>query len=438
MTERPVLPHNYEAEQALIGIVLSENALLSRVSAEPGDFFDPLHIRMWQAIRATVKAGGMASPVSLKGIFESDPALKEIGGARYLTSLTSAVFAQVTPEAAEGYDRVVRDLSQRRRIVELCQEGIERALEPSAETTAAEIASEIASGCREQRFQVQSQHSYRELLHAVVEGLQHPVIADSTGLLGLDACMGGGLVRGRSYAFCARKKSGKTILAATLSYNLNAAGIPHLFIACEMSAEEIVQRMMARALGRNPLAFLNRDDRHLLEEAAQFAVTAPSHALFDHAPGLAFEDLRRKISEAAIKQRIHGVILDYWQLVGGVERGHTQAMHQDRVAQFLADAARREGIWVIAMAQLNQDGNTRGGEGIRLAFDQAFELHREPDSEGAWLQMIETRHTPWQDLGSKHQPGIWLHTRGLYFDERPLVELAAASQARRAARREPA
>jgi hypothetical protein len=165
----------------------------------------------------------------------------------------------------------------------------------------------------------------------------------------------------------------------------------------------------------------------LLEEAAQFAVTAPSHAMFDQAPGLTFEDLRRKISDAVMRHGIRGVILDYWQLVGGAERGHTQAMHQDKVAQFLADAARREGIWVIAMAQLNQDGNTRGGEGIRLAFDQAFELHREPDSDGAWLQMIETRHTPWQDLGSKHQPGLWLHKRGLYFDERPLVEVASAA-----------
>jgi replicative DNA helicase len=116
--------------------------------------------------------------------------------------------------------------------------------------------------------------------------------------------------------------------------------------------------------------------------AAQFAVTAPSHALFDHAPGLTFEDLRRKISNVVMRHGIRGVILDYWQLVGGVERDHTQAMHQDRVAQFLADTARREGIWVIAMAHLNQDGNTRGGEGIRLASDQAFELHRDPDSEG--------------------------------------------------------
>jgi replicative DNA helicase len=52
MTGRPISPHDYEAEQALIGIVLSDNALLERLSAEPEDFFDPVHSRIWQAIWA--------------------------------------------------------------------------------------------------------------------------------------------------------------------------------------------------------------------------------------------------------------------------------------------------------------------------------------------------------------------------------------------------
>lgn len=434
MTELRVLPHNYEAEQILLGIVLSENALLARVSVEPDDFHDPLHARIWQAILATVEPGGLASPVSLKAVFEQDTALKDIGGARYLTQLVGAVYASVNAETAEGYARVVQDLARRRRLIHACHAAIERASQVDTEITGAEIAADLVSVCRERLSEPHRQRSYRDVAQAVVEDLQRPLVADSTGLPKLDDCMGGGLVPGRSYAFCARKKSGKTVLAGTLSYNLNAAAVPHLFIACEMSAEEIVQRMMARALGQNPLAFLRcRGDRRLLEDAAHFAVTTPSHAVFDHAPGLTLEDLKRKVSDAAISRRVHGIILDYWQLVGGVERGHTQAMHQDKVAQFLADAARREGLWVIAMAQLNQDGNTRGGEGIRLAFDQAFELHRDPDGDGAWLQMIESRHTPWQDLGAKHQPGLWLHKRGLYFDERPPVDPVVVARARQVA-----
>jgi replicative DNA helicase len=417
MTGRPISPHDYEAEQALIGIVLSDNALLERLSAEPEDFFDPVHSRIWQAIWAKVKSGGIASPISLRTAFDADPGLKDLEGGRYLTMLASAVYAFVTSEAAEEYDRLVRELAHRRQIVLACQDGIERAVQVSAEQTASEIAAEIQAGCRDERFQPTSARSYRDLLHGVVEEIQRPLQADSTGIPRLDNCLGGGLIRGRSYAFCARKKAGKTALAGTISYNLNAAGVQHLFIACEMSAEEIVQRMAARALGQNPSVFVrDRQNPRLVEAAAQLAVTAPNHALFDHAPGLTFDDLRRKVSAAVSRQGVRGIILDYWQLVGGVERGQTQAMHQDRVAQYLADAARREGIWLIAMAQINQEGNTRGGEGIRLAFDQAFELHRQPDSDDAWLQMIETRHTVWQDIGSEHQPGLRLHKRGLYFD----------------------
>ena len=43
----------------------------------------------------------------------------------------------------------------------------------------------------------------------------------STGLPQLDNSMGGGLFEGKMYGFSARKKGGKTLLAGTVSYNLN-------------------------------------------------------------------------------------------------------------------------------------------------------------------------------------------------------------------------
>ena len=45
--------------------------------------------------------------------------------------------------------------------------------------------------------------------------------------------------------------------------------------------------------------------------------------------------------------------------------------HPVEIAQWIADFSRRNGIWSITMAQLNQEDNTRGGEGIRLAFVMA-------------------------------------------------------------------
>ena len=75
-----------------------------------------------------------------------------------------------------------------------------------------------------------------------------------------------------------------------MSYNLNAAGVPDLFIACEMSFQEIAQRMMARAPSVPP----NPGHHPRLLAARRGASSATTH----------------------------------------------KAMHQDAVAQWLADVAR--------------------------------------------------------------------------------------------------
>jgi len=89
------------------------------------------------------------------------------------------------------------------------------------------------------------------------------------------------------------------------------------------------------------------------------------------------------------------------------------------VAQFIADFGRTYNIWTLTFAQINQEGNTRGGEGIRLAFDQLYELHRENLAESyAWLEMMETRYTPWLNpYGDKDNPTLFMNERGPFYEE---------------------
>jgi hypothetical protein len=88
------------------------------------------------------------------------------------------------------------------------------------------------------------------------------------------------------------------------------------------------------------------------------------------------------------------------------------------VAQWIADYARRENLWTLVMAQINQEGNTRGGEGLRLAFDQVYQIHR-PDlgKSETWIEMMETRYTAWENIGSEEIPGLYLIQKGPYFNQ---------------------
>lgn len=83
------LPHNLEAEQALLGAIMFENDLTWRLpeGLEAGHFYEPFHQRLWAAIMSAIQRGQHAEPTLLSKMFEDDPAYDEFGGLRYLADL---------------------------------------------------------------------------------------------------------------------------------------------------------------------------------------------------------------------------------------------------------------------------------------------------------------------------------------------------------------
>src|ERR1039457_1540334 len=67
-------PHNIEAEQALLGAVLVNNDAFYRVSdfLEPNHFFEPAHQKIYDLARGLIRAGKLATPVTLKTFLPVD------------------------------------------------------------------------------------------------------------------------------------------------------------------------------------------------------------------------------------------------------------------------------------------------------------------------------------------------------------------------------
>tara|TARA_R110000744_G_scaffold66596_3_gene136156 strand:+ start:660 stop:1478 length:819 start_codon:yes stop_codon:yes gene_type:complete len=254
-----------------------------------------------------------------------------------------------------------------------------------------------------------------EAMQMIVSQAEDDVIVSSTGMDRLDKCMGGGLYASKLYGFQARKKVGKTIIMGTMSYNLNEASIPHLWIACEMSAVEIEQRHIARALNVNPIAFLKHRDGGLKDDVKRYRQTAKNNITYADAYYLTISRLCELVKKAVDDHQIEGFFLDYYQLVRGDREN--RADHLEEVGQTLAGLVREHNIWCVTAAQLNQDGNTRGGEGLKLTADMVFTLHRDKGIKEGWLEMEESRYTPYRNVGSRRDPGITLETKGLYFTE---------------------
>src|SRR5271156_4945389 len=82
-------PANTQAEQALLGALLANNKAYERVSEflAVDHFADPVHGRIFAAIQRRCEAGQIADAVTLRGEFEHNGALDEVGGTAYLAQL---------------------------------------------------------------------------------------------------------------------------------------------------------------------------------------------------------------------------------------------------------------------------------------------------------------------------------------------------------------
>src|SRR4051794_1671181 len=121
-----VPPHNYEAEMALLGAILANNLVFDKVNEflRPDHFADALHGRIYEAAGKLIERGQIANVLTLKNMFDQDPALVEHGGAQYLARLAASV---VTIINAEDYGRTIHNLHLRRQLIDLGEEMVNEA-----------------------------------------------------------------------------------------------------------------------------------------------------------------------------------------------------------------------------------------------------------------------------------------------------------------------
>lgn len=405
------LPHDCDVEYQLLGWILAKNELMQHLFLEKHVFFDPFHADVWQAMVALDRKGESISPFTIKPLLPYEK-IGEVPCIPYLARAVSASIVMYSPLDAARY---LEDLMHKRNLSIACL-----LKDPNETTEQTAIRLNAALRAIEEKSPITDFEDNLVIADQIIKDLNDKRKPHATGLFKLDKAMDGGLYPGKSYGFAARKKVGKTALAATISANLNQSGVKHLFICGEMSPKEIHQRVLARTAKIYPTAFRNDygDTSQCQDKLMEAIQSMPRNTLYKNAPGVTFDQLRQICTIAVEKHKIKGFILDYWQLVGGKQKNQSDAAHLDEVAQWIADFGRTYEIWTITMAQINQEGNTRGGEGIRLAFDQLYQIHREnltlPDT---WLEMMETRYTPWMNIGSKDMAGLSMNEKGPFFEE---------------------
>jgi len=120
------MPHSIEAEQQLLGAILTNNEVYDRVASiiRSEHFYEPVHARIYDVAAARIAKNNLASPVTLSTFLQEDEGLKELGGAAYLARLAGSAIAGF---AVRDYAQLIYDLAVRRELIRLGQDIATRA-----------------------------------------------------------------------------------------------------------------------------------------------------------------------------------------------------------------------------------------------------------------------------------------------------------------------
>ena len=127
------LPHSAEAERAILGGILLDNALISQAIEllRPEDFYVPSHRRILLAMIALFERGGEIDPILIGEELKKENALESVGGISFITNLTYGL-----PHSTNiaHYAKVVRGKSMLRQLIraanKITQEALEQEDEP--------------------------------------------------------------------------------------------------------------------------------------------------------------------------------------------------------------------------------------------------------------------------------------------------------------------
>lgn len=219
--------HRLDAEQALLGAILFDNATLELIGPLAAEhFFDPCHQRIFATAKQMAAEGKVADAVTLKAFFARDAGLQEIGGPAYLMSILDAA-APLSAQAV-AYADLIRDVAQRRAIAELSAEIDAAARNAESDDDAAAI---IVSAER-RLAEIADAHTPFGLWRPLHEIMESAVSAAalgeaaglSTGIGELDEITGGISTDGKLWVLGGASSMGKSLVGSALALTLAQAG----------------------------------------------------------------------------------------------------------------------------------------------------------------------------------------------------------------------
>jgi replicative DNA helicase len=368
MPDGKIPPQNIDAETSILGAVLIDEDVLTRVSDKlvADDFYDKRHALIYGAMVSLYEHHNPVDLLTLSDELKKRGELENAGGSEYLTELTNQV---PTAAHAESYADIITQNAMRRRLIRASGNIAELGFDGT------KTSEELLADAEAQLFAVSDQALRQELTsleQILTESFDRmeelhrdksKMRGVPTGYRDMDTMLAG-LQRSDLIILAARPAMGKSTFALNLAHNIAVQQKQSVLVfSLEMSKEQLVDRMLADEAGVDAWNIrtgnLSDDDFEKLSHAMGVLAEAP--IFIDDTPGLSVLEMRTKARRAAHERPLGLIVVDYLQLMSGSAKsfGDNRVQEISEISRGLKLVARELNVPVLALSQLSRSVESR-------------------------------------------------------------------------------
>ena len=374
--ENRVLPHNIEAEQAVLGAMMIDNDAAARALEilTADDFYSEAHKIIFSVVSEMYGSKKGIDLVMVVEALKKMNKLEDVGGIAYVTSVLNSV---VTAANLTYHAEIVLDKSMLRKIIKVGTEMVSMGYEGNDEARVVldKVESKVLDiGSRKNRISYQP---IRAVLMDNVNKLEQfinnkcPFSGIPSGFNDFDR-LTGGLNPSDFIILASRPSMGKTALALNIAQNValrahkRVGGEPRsvAIFSLGMSREQVVNRMLCSESNVDSLRLRSGDmnDKDWDSLWAASSAFAASKIYIDDTAGLTVMDLRTRARRIKAEHGLDLIIVDYLQLLQGSSKRYSYGERYQElsdISKALKALASELNVPLIALSQLSRSVEQR-------------------------------------------------------------------------------
>ena len=360
-------PHDIEAEQAILGSMLTDkDAVLAAIEVLKEDsFYREDNKLIFNAITNLYSRNEPVDIITVKAELVELGALDRVGGLEYLVELPERV---PTTANVERYIKIVDEKAMLRRLITSANELIALGYDES------ENVDNIMDMAEKKIFDLASKKNtagYAVMKDILVESFAElerlynqkgNVTGVSTGFYDLDNVTAG-LHNSDLIIVAARPAMGKSAFAINLATNAAVkSGVPSVIFNLEMSKEQVGNRILCSEalVDSNKIRTGQIEDDDWMKLAQTLGRISDAPIYIDDTPGISAMEIRAKCRKLKLEKNIGLIVIDYLQLISGSgKKNASREQEISEISRSLKIMAKELNVPVIALSQLSRTAEKR-------------------------------------------------------------------------------